>query len=198
MLSDWRTKYKNFIINRNASNCTITFDEYINLAKEAGIVDANQIGKSLDSYCMGRIGDTGIYEVGNCRFITVRQNLAERESNGGNIKISKSKLGKNITNSESIVSMANKLRGRNKDNCEHLNAMSIKLAGRTKQSHNHIYRQSEKVSKSFILTSAEGFKSEGHNLAQFCLDNSLDQSAMSKVCRGEASHHKGWKGFYVN
>lgn len=40
------------------------------------------IGKSLDSYQLGRYGDVGGYSVTNCRFITKRQNLKERNENG--------------------------------------------------------------------------------------------------------------------
>lgn len=60
----------------------LTFFTYIDLAVEAGILDYKMIGKSLDSYQLGRYGDVGGYSVTNCRFITKRQNLKERNENG--------------------------------------------------------------------------------------------------------------------
>ena len=35
------------------------------------------LGRQADEYCLGRYGDTGDYVMGNCRFITTRQNLLE-------------------------------------------------------------------------------------------------------------------------
>ena len=35
------------------------------------------IGRSRDQYCLGRFGDSGAYEIGNCRFITNAQNREE-------------------------------------------------------------------------------------------------------------------------
>jgi hypothetical protein len=57
------------------------------LAKRADVQKPHQIGKSKGKFQMGRIGDVGNYEWGNCRFIPMEQNLAERASNGGNIEI---------------------------------------------------------------------------------------------------------------
>lgn len=62
--------------------CTLSFEEYTNLAVKAGMKSADQIGKNKDDdYQMGRIGDRGDYVWGNCRFITKRQNLEERRIN---------------------------------------------------------------------------------------------------------------------
>lgn len=72
----------------------LTFDEYLLLAVKAGLTKPSQIGTRIDSYQMGRIGDTGDYEIGNCRFITKAQNLEERKLNGGNASISNKMLGR--------------------------------------------------------------------------------------------------------
>ena len=50
--------------------------EMSQLFTEAGITAAD-IGVRAQQYCLGRYGDSGGYEVGNCRFITVRENHQE-------------------------------------------------------------------------------------------------------------------------
>lgn len=55
------------------------------MAVEAGISDPDSIGRKSGQYQMGRYGDKGIYEKGNCRFITREQNQLERVLNGGMI-----------------------------------------------------------------------------------------------------------------
>jgi len=63
-------KKKNLLFN-------LSFKEYLYMLSEAGI-SASQIGVTITDYCLGRIDDSGGYEYGNCRFITVRQNFDER------------------------------------------------------------------------------------------------------------------------
>lgn len=67
----------------NGREFTLTFEQYTQLAVDAGIKAPSEIGQTLDSYCMGRVGDSGGYTLGNCRFITQRQNQTERRLNGG-------------------------------------------------------------------------------------------------------------------
>lgn len=63
--------------------CLLTFKQYLKLAKRAGLVEPDQIGKSRYSFQMGRKGDIGDYVWGNCRFITKEQNDIELTRNGG-------------------------------------------------------------------------------------------------------------------
>ena len=49
---------------------------------EAGIV-SSQLGIALDKYVLARNGDKGPYKLGNCRFITQRENMIERNNNHG-------------------------------------------------------------------------------------------------------------------
>ncbi|USE39539.1 hypothetical protein [Endozoicomonas sp. SCSIO W0465] len=71
----WRQK------KRNAKKVNIPFDltqdEYLQLAFNADITEPKQIGRGSNAYQLGRIGDTGGYVMGNCRFITQKQNKAE-------------------------------------------------------------------------------------------------------------------------
>ena len=80
----WRQKWSNLRGDSRGygRECKLTFEQYTQLAIDAGISHLD-IGQSLDSYCMGRLGDSGDYELGNCRFITHRQNHKERCENGG-------------------------------------------------------------------------------------------------------------------
>lgn len=59
--------------------CYLTFHEYCTLMKEAGIISSN-LGTSGDYYELARYGDKGPYQVGNCRFITHKENMQECET----------------------------------------------------------------------------------------------------------------------
>lgn len=79
---EWRHKWK-AVASSNRKECFLTFEQYVQLAVDAGLTKPEQIGKSIDSYHLGRIGDVGPYAIGNCRFILHSQNLAEQKANGG-------------------------------------------------------------------------------------------------------------------
>ena len=51
--------------------------EMSQLFTEAGITAAD-IGTGSQQYCLGRYGDSGGYEMDNCRFITARENHQEK------------------------------------------------------------------------------------------------------------------------
>lgn len=61
----------------------LTFDQYLKLAAKAKLKSPDEIGKAKHLYQMGRVGDTGDYIWGNCRFITQQQNQNEMTINGG-------------------------------------------------------------------------------------------------------------------
>ncbi|WP_422460951.1 hypothetical protein [Endozoicomonas sp. ALB115] len=89
-ISPAMNKYKGKIKSskRNGIKFNLTSTEYITKIWEAGI-NPDQIGQSVDSYQLGRIGDGDVpYTVETCRFITKRQNLDERKENGGNVRTS--------------------------------------------------------------------------------------------------------------
>jgi hypothetical protein len=54
----------------------LSFEEYASLLTESGIT-ADDIGRGAEKYCLARHMDEGPYEVGNCRFVTNRQNGIE-------------------------------------------------------------------------------------------------------------------------
>ena len=56
--------------------CSLTLSDLHVLLHMARIT-IKDIGRGNEDYCLGRIGDIGNYERGNCRFITNKQNRDE-------------------------------------------------------------------------------------------------------------------------
>jgi hypothetical protein len=84
-LEDWVVKFRTLRGNakRRKVKCSLTLSQYVKLVIKAGLTHPNQIGRKKGQYQMARDGDTGDYEWGNCRFITIEENQVEREENGG-------------------------------------------------------------------------------------------------------------------
>lgn len=100
----WRLKWQRLKDGvKDRCECLLTFEEYVLFAKESDIARPEQIGTSRDSYQMGRIGDKGNYEVGNCRFILKSQNQLEAKLNGGTARMAQSKIGLTKQNSEGVA-----------------------------------------------------------------------------------------------
>jgi hypothetical protein len=57
----------------------LSFDEYLTMLYDANITSLDQVGQKPHQYAIGRYGDTGGYVVGNCRYITVTENVSERD-----------------------------------------------------------------------------------------------------------------------
>lgn len=123
--------------------CYLTIEEYLKLAKKAGLKTPEQIGVGSEKFQMSRRKDKGDYEWGNCRFLTQSENLAEKKANGG--------------------------------------------YDTTIEAH----------SKSFRVRSPTGRLHQGKNLREFCRKYELNQSKLSRVCRGLSSSHLGWTGVYT-
>jgi hypothetical protein len=196
MMSDWESKWRNLIGNAaQAGNlCRLTLGEYIHIAIESGLTSPDQIGCTLDSYQMARYGDTGDYEVGNCRFITMRENLAEKKINGG------------------VQAQADKIRGRTKYDTDYLKRMSESQKGKVNKgslaaakikkgttiyNNPSVAKQADKLSKFYSLVSPDSVVHEGKNLSEFCRQHNLNQGCMSNVLTGRKKHHKGWTGEYI-
>lgn len=67
---------------QQGKECLLSFYEYIDLVVEAGITSPSQIGRRNEQYNLSRFMDAGGYSIGNCRFITKKENLLERISSG--------------------------------------------------------------------------------------------------------------------
>lgn len=81
----WRIKWQDLKsgAKKRGALCLLSFNQYIDLAIDAGLSSPNQIGCKPYLYQMGRMGDKGNYEIGNCRFITMSRNILEKIENGG-------------------------------------------------------------------------------------------------------------------
>ena len=78
----WNDKWVS-LRDRRGERCKLTRKDYIQIAFQSGLTSPDQIGRNMDKYQLSRFKDKGDYEIGNCGFITMRQNQLERTLNGG-------------------------------------------------------------------------------------------------------------------
>ena len=80
----WNKKYRSSKENAllKKREYTLSFEDYTTKVAEAGITSPSQIGRTLNQYQLGRLGDDGGYTIDNCRFITMAQNKLEQLANG--------------------------------------------------------------------------------------------------------------------
>ena len=64
---------------RTYKNMFLSYTELYSLVQQAGI-QPSQIGQASSDYQLARYDDSGDYVIGNCRFITTRENIRERDS----------------------------------------------------------------------------------------------------------------------
>ena len=74
-----RRKYNNKKVNSKKENIefNLTFDEFVSLVKAAHL-KSSQLGYTGEKYVLARYGDKGGYTINNCRFITQKENAAEK------------------------------------------------------------------------------------------------------------------------
>ena len=77
LYNKWRRKWDTDKYGLN-KGFDLTFEQYCLLVKEAGL-KSSQLGFNGDGYVLARYNDEGPYTWGNCRFITQKENLAERK-----------------------------------------------------------------------------------------------------------------------
>lgn len=84
-LESWVKKFK--VLRNNAQKrgieCSLKLSQYVRLAIRANLTRPDQIGRKSGEYNLSRKGDVGGYEWGNCRFLPLEENLAEKYKNGG-------------------------------------------------------------------------------------------------------------------
>lgn len=68
-------RHKKWNAKRHGLKCLLTFNEYADLAREAGI-KSSDIGPG--AFHLARHQDRGDYQIGNCRFIPYTANAAEK------------------------------------------------------------------------------------------------------------------------
>jgi hypothetical protein len=179
----WYSKY--LTLRRNSKHedrgdLKLSFQQYLKLALRAGLTSPNQIGNRPGKYQLGRIGDNGDYEVGNCRFITFEQNYEEWVSNGGRERSIEKRADYNKDTRPAMAAMAEEYRNRNK------------------RTHEYIAKKAERQSRLFKVKSPDGQTYSGRNLKEFCDEHGLHQGCMHIVCSGHRPHHKNWTGRYTD
>jgi hypothetical protein len=190
----WRYKYHNLRASapKRKSVLRLSFYQYMRLAKKAGIRVPSQIGKSSDKYQMSRKGDTGDYVWGNCRFLTMRENLEEKKANGGVERGAQKHRGRTKLTDVGCAKISAALTGRTKENDLGRRITSTKLTGRKRPASVYASRL-----KPFVVVSPAGLKYRGKNLSSFCRKHGLDQGGMSRALRGRQRSHNGWTGNYT-
>ena len=73
----WVNKKVNAL--KEGIQCELTYDEYCSLVKQAGLV-SSKLGFTGEKYVLARYNDIGNYTIDNCRFITQKENLEERNN----------------------------------------------------------------------------------------------------------------------
>lgn len=76
--------YSKFLNKRNNAKkegirFKLTYEEFVGLVKTARL-RSSDLGFSGRGYVLARYKDRGAYSVGNCRFITQRENMSERKA----------------------------------------------------------------------------------------------------------------------
>ena len=79
--SYWKQKkqrHDGYIRKGSSVKFLLSATDMVQLLNDAGIT-AKDIGRASHQYALARHNDTGDYEMGNCRFITVKENIGERK-----------------------------------------------------------------------------------------------------------------------
>lgn len=92
-----KRKYINKKVNARKENieCLLSFEEFCDLVKEANL-KSSDLGFTGNNYVLARINDTGPYAIGNCRFITQKQNADEKVISEASKEASKRNVKKAI------------------------------------------------------------------------------------------------------
>lgn len=103
-------KYRNKCYNakKEGLKCELTFEEYIRLVNDAGL-KSSDLGFTGKKYVLARIGDTGNYKFGNCRFITQKENVHEKVLTEKAIRTSKNNIKKAIEKNKSDTNIGTKI-----------------------------------------------------------------------------------------
>lgn len=175
---DWYEKYRRHSkhAEQRAIPSYLSFGDYLQKAKEAGLNQPDQIGVKTGQYHLSREGDGETpYANETCRFLVGGDN--RRESFANNCH--------------------SDLVGQTKETSERVRKISESLIGRNKSNDPYRADVANKISNDFVLTSPSGETIQGRNLKEFCHNNGLSQGLMSMVCNGKRNHHRGWTGYYV-
>lgn len=195
----WYNKYRTLTMNakQKGNQNLLSFRQYLKLAVKAGLTSPTQIGNTSGSYQMSRVGDSGDYEVGNCRFLTLEENHAEKHKNGGYKRQAEKLRGRTKETHSGLMGASLKMRGRTKETDRGVAEGARKRSGRTAETHEYVKERTKALSKSFRVKSPFGEVFKGTNLNAFCREHGLNASSMGKVCSGRKTPYRGWTGKYI-
>jgi hypothetical protein len=175
----WRLKFNQHRQNakKRGLKSELTFEQYVREAAYAEIDHPGEIGKLPGQFQLGRVGDTGDYAKGNCRFIPVEQNARERIENGiafeAGKKISEALMGVTASNSDW------RERARQSNLGQRRPGVNANLA------------------KPFVVFDPNGVEYRGTSMREFAEEHGLGRANMSAVCQGVYKQYKGWSGRYL-
>lgn len=75
LIQKWRNKCVN--AKKEGLVCNLTYEQFCQLLIDANL-KSSQLGFSGDGYVLARYNDSGNYEIGNCRFVTQKENIDEK------------------------------------------------------------------------------------------------------------------------
>lgn len=107
----WRQMWQRLKYHSTTRNikCLLGFEDYLTLAKNAGLYDPEMIGRNKGHYQLGRYGDKGDYSKENCRFIPKELNRKEMTENGGDMAMAESLRGRTKHTHEGVKNQSEKV-----------------------------------------------------------------------------------------
>ena len=75
---------------------------------------------------------------------------------------------------------------------KYINSNSVEIEFINTTYKNTVRAVNTRNAKQYVFTSPFGDVVDIYNMTEFCRENKLNQSAMSKVSNGARNHHKGW------
>lgn len=187
--------YHHYGAPRRGLQTELTFEDYLQKVRNAGIQTPDQIGQRNDQFVLARHGDQGHYTNDNCRFVTGLQNRQEAWENGRNDWVENMR-GQTKENSDRMRRVSETQKGRTKETHPYIARRAELVTGRTKENHAGVALRTDKLSKDFVAFDPDGTIHAGRNITEFCRQNDLEQANMASVFRGKRPHHKGWTGYY--
>ena len=81
--------------------CDLSYEDFCELVSQGGLV-SSQLGFTGEGYVLARYNDKGDYTIGNCRFITHKENVAEKQISECSRKTSQRNVQKAIISQKGL------------------------------------------------------------------------------------------------
>lgn len=92
----WRLMWQRLKYHSSTRNiaCLLSFEDYLTLAKNAGLYNPDLIGRNKGDYQHRHTCRVGSYSLSNCRFIPKEVNRREMTENGGDAAVAETLRGR--------------------------------------------------------------------------------------------------------